>query len=89
MIRYALRTLPPADRNYHLDSGKLEFSALKWAVTEQFRDDLFYAPKFTVYTDNKPLTFVMSTAKLNATGHRWVASLADFNFCIKYRPGKT
>ena len=30
----------------------------------------------------------MTTAKLNATSHRWVAALADFNFNIKYRPGR-
>lgn len=30
----------------------------------------------------------MSTAKLNAVGHRWVGELSDFRFGIKYRPGK-
>ena len=30
----------------------------------------------------------MSSAKLNATGHRWAEELADYNFTIKYRPGK-
>ena len=40
-----------------------------------------------VYTDNNPLTYVMSSAKLNATAQRWVVELADFNFTIKYRPG--
>ena len=30
----------------------------------------------------------MTTAKLNATGHHWVAALADFNFNIKYRQGR-
>ena len=30
----------------------------------------------------------MTTAKLNSTVHRWVASLADFHFKIKYRPGR-
>ena len=89
VIGYASRTLSPAERDYHLHSGKLEFLALKWTVTEQFRDYLFYAPQFTIYTDNNPLTFVMSTAKLNATGHRWVTSLSDFNFTIKYRPGSS
>lgn len=88
VIAYASRTLTPAERNYHLHSGKLEFLALKWAVTEQFRDYLYYAPQFTVYTDNNPLTYVLSTAKLNATGLRWVGELADYNFIIKYRPGK-
>ena len=42
----------------------------------------------TVYTDNNPLTYVLSTAKLNATGSRWVAELADFHLIIKYRPGR-
>lgn len=30
----------------------------------------------------------MSTARLNAAGHRWVGELAEFRFSIKYRPGK-
>ena len=88
VIGYGSRTLTTAEKNYHLHSGKLEFLALKWAVCEQFRDYLFYAPSFTVYTDNNPLTYVLSPAKLNSTGHRWVSELADFNFEITYRPGK-
>ena len=88
VIAYGSRTLTPAEKNYNLHSGKLEFLALKWAVCEKFRDYLFYAPSFTVYTDNNPLTYVMSTAKLNATGYRWVGELADFRFNLKYRPGK-
>ena len=85
---YASRTLTPSAKNYHMHAGKLEFLALRWAVTEKFRDYLFYATSFTVYTDNNPLTYVLSSAKLSAVGHRWVAELADFNFDIKYRPGK-
>ncbi|TKS84065.1 Retrovirus-related Pol polyprotein from transposon 412 [Collichthys lucidus] len=88
VIGYGSRTLTPAEQNYHLHSGKLEFLALKWAVCDKFRDYLFYAPHFTVFTDNNPLTYVLSTAKLNAVGHRWVGQLADFRFDIKYRPGK-
>lgn len=89
VIGYGSRTLSAAERNYHLHSGKLEFLALKWAVCEKFRDYLYYAPHFTIYTDNNPLTYVMSTAKLNAVGHRWVGELADFRFDVKYRPGKS
>ena len=69
VIAYASRTLTKAEKNYHLHSGKLEFLALKWAVTERFRDYLI-GSSCTVYTDNNPLTYVLSTAKLNATGHR-------------------
>ena len=81
------RTLTAAERNYHLHSSKREFLALKWAITEQFRDYLCYAPHFTVNTDNSLLTYVPTYARLNATGHRWVAELSDFNFTVKYRPG--
>lgn len=88
VIGYGSRTLTPAEQNYHLHSGKLEFLALKWAVCDKFKDYLFYAPHFTIFTDNNPLTYVLSTAKLNAVGHRWVGQLADFRFDIKYRPGK-
>ena len=80
--------LTPAQQGYYLHSGKLEFLALKWAITERFRDCLYYAPAFDVYTDNNPLTYVMTTAKLDAVRHRWVAELADFNFKLQHKPGK-
>lgn len=88
VIGYRSRTLTPAERNYHLHSGKLEFLTLKWAICYKFRDYLSYAPTFTIYRDNNPLTYVLSPAKLNAVGHRWVGELADFHFDIKYRQGK-
>lgn len=40
-------------------------------------------------TDNNSLTYVLTTAKLNAVSHRWVGELSDFPFDIRYRPGKT
>ena len=85
---YGSRTLSPAEKNYYLHSGKLESLALRWAICNQFRDYFYYAPSFSVYTDNNPLTYVLSPAKLNATGVRWVNELADFNFTIKYKPGR-
>ncbi|CAB4015352.1 Hypothetical predicted protein, partial [Paramuricea clavata] len=51
VIGYGSRTLTTAEKNYYLHSGKLEFLALKWAITEH-------------------------------------SELADFNFTIKYRPGR-
>lgn len=41
-----------------------------------------------MYTDNNPLTYVLSMANLNAVGHRWVRELSEFRLNIKYRPGK-
>lgn len=34
------------------------------------------------------LTYILSTAKLNAIDHCWLGELAGFHFVIKYRPGK-
>ena len=83
-IAYASRSLHGSEKNYH--SLKLEFLALKWAMTEQFKEYLLYKP-FTVKTDNNPLTYILRTPNLDATGHRWVSALADFNMKIEYFRG--
>ena len=72
-------------KNY--DAHKLKFLALKWSVTERFHEYL-YGGHFGVYRDNNPLTYILPTAKLDITGLRWVASLANHNFKIFYRSGK-
>ena len=37
----------------------------------------------------QPTTYVLSSAKLNATGQRWVNDLTDFNLQIHCKSGKT
>ena len=73
VIGYGSRTLSPAEQNYHLHSGKVEFLAFKWAITDRFRDYLYYAPSFQVFCDNTPLTYILTSARLDATCHRWVS----------------
>ena len=84
VIAYASRGLNKSEMNY--PAHKREFLALKWAVTDKFKDYLIVS-KFTVVTDNNPLTYVMKSAKLDATGYRWLAGLSIFDFDIKYRRG--
>ena len=84
-VAFASTTLKGAEKNY--PAHKLEFLALKWAVTEQFHDYLIGAEHFEVQTDNNPLTYVLTTAKLDACGHRWLSKLADYNFSLKYLKG--
>ena len=38
-------------------------------------------------TDNNPLTYVMLSPNLDATGHRWVAALANFHMSLEYQKG--
>ena len=79
VIAYACRSLSPSERNY--PAYKLEFLALKWAITDKFHEYL-YGAEFQVFTDNNPLTYILTTAKLGATGHRWVAALSNYTFSI-------
>ena len=87
VIAYASRSVNKTEMNYPVH--KLEFLALKWAITDKFHDYLYGGNTFNVYTDNNPLTYVLSTAKLDACSHSWVARLANYNFNIHYRSGIT
>ena len=85
VIGYGSRTLNKSEAKYH--ATKLEFLALKWAITDVFREYLAYCDHFWAFTDNNPLVYLMEVNKLNAYGERWVSELAEYNFTIKYRPG--
>ena len=88
VIAYASRGLRGPERNMaSYSSMKLELLALKWAITEKFPDYLSGNP-FVVYTDNNPLCYIQTSAKLKAVEQRWVSELARFRFTIKYRPSK-
>ena len=65
----------------HLEKNKCSTEHALWRML------LFLQIRWheSTFTDNNPLTYVLSSAKLNATRSRWVA---DFHFTIRYRPGK-
>lgn len=58
---------------------KLEFLALTWAVTEKFCDYL-YGGSFTAVTDSNLLTYILTTAKLDATSYCWLSDLSTLKF---------
>ena len=65
----------------------MEFLALKWAITDPFHEYL-YGGTFDIHSDNNAFMYILTTAKLDATGQRWVASLANYNCTITYHSGK-
>ena len=65
-VTFGSHSLTPSENNYH--SSKLEFLTLKWSVTEHFKEYLTYLP-YVVQTDNNPLTYILMTPNLDATGH--------------------
>ena len=88
-ITYASCMMNETKQRYH--SNKQEFLALKWAVTEQFHEYLSPYGKnqneFVVHTNN-PLTYIFSSANLDAAGQCWVACLTSYNFSLEYQKGK-
>ena len=85
VIAYASRGLSRSESRY--PAHKLEFLALKWAITEKFNDYL-YGTSFTVVTDSNPLTYLLTSAKLDATSYRWLSALSTYSFKITYRAGR-
>ena len=85
LVAYGSQVLTTHEKNYH--STKLEFLALRWAITEHFKEYLLYQP-FLVRTDNNLLTYIMSTPNLDTTGHCWVSALAKYDFQLEYQKGR-
>ena len=63
VIAYASRSVSKTESNY--PAHKLEFLALKWAVCEKFHEYLYGAKTSDIHTDNNPLTYVLTSAKLD------------------------
>ena len=83
-IAFASKSLSKSQQRY--PAYRLEFMALKWSVTEKFSHWL-KGHDFTVWTDNNPLTHILTKPKLDAYEQRWVAKLSSFTFDLKYIPG--
>ena len=66
LVAYGSRALTAHENNYH----STKFLVLQWAIMEHFKEYLLYQP-FLVKTDNNPLTYIMTTPNLDATGHQW------------------
>jgi hypothetical protein len=87
VIAYASRGLKPHEKNMNnYSSMKLELLGMTWAIARKFKDYL-YGNRFVCFTDNNPLSHIMTTKK-SAVELNWLADLASFDFEIKYKPGR-
>ncbi|KAI7793453.1 hypothetical protein IRJ41_024975 [Triplophysa rosa] len=67
-IEFASKALNHSQTKY--PAHRLEFLALKWAVCDKFSHWL-KGHEFTVWTDNNPLTYILTKPKLDACEQRW------------------
>ncbi|KAL3226636.1 hypothetical protein MRX96_024836 [Rhipicephalus microplus] len=86
IIEYASRSLNEHDRGLH--SNMLEGMALHWAITGKFSVYLRGGPRFTVFTDNFSLSFLVQKGASNRRFARWTLDLAEYTFDVKHKPGR-
>ena len=72
-------------RNYSY--SQVRVASAQVGCVREFKDYLI-GSRFTVLTDNNPLTYVR-TSRLGAAQIHWLSDLALFDFEIKYRAGKS
>lgn len=84
MIAYASKTLKGAELNY--SATEKECSAIIFAV-HKFRPYI-YGQQFTIITDHNPLCWLMKVKNPNGRLIRWSLTLQEFDFGVKYKPGR-
>lgn len=84
-IAYASMAFTTAQQNY--STLERELAAIRWSV-KSFRAFLF-GVDFVVNTDHQPLVYLNNMRIVNSRLARTLEDLSDFNFVIKYLPGKT
>ena len=83
-IAYSSTAFSPAEQRY--STIERELLALRWGV-KNFRAFLF-GISFVIFTDHKPLLHLHNMSRDNARLSRTLSELEEYDFEIKYRPGK-
>ncbi|GJY51552.1 putative reverse transcriptase domain-containing protein [Tanacetum coccineum] len=84
VISYASRQLKIHEKNYtthDLELGAVVFALKIWR-------HYLYGTKCTVFTDHKSLQHILDQKELNMRQRRWLELLSDYDYDIRYHPGK-
>ncbi|GJS56543.1 putative reverse transcriptase domain-containing protein [Tanacetum coccineum] len=84
VIAYASRQLKIHEKNYtthDLELGSVVFALKIWR-------HYLYRTKCTVFTDHKSLQHIIDQKELNMRQRRWLELLSDYDYDIRYHPGK-
>ncbi|GKA90066.1 putative reverse transcriptase domain-containing protein [Tanacetum coccineum] len=84
VIASASRQLKIHEKNYtthDLELGAVVFALKIWR-------HYLYGTKCMVFTDHKSLQHILNQKELNMRQRRWLELLSDYDYEIRYRPGK-
>ncbi|GKA85493.1 putative reverse transcriptase domain-containing protein [Tanacetum coccineum] len=84
VIAYASHQLKIHENNY--TTHDLELGAVVFALKIWMHN--LYGTKCTVFTDHKSTQHILNQKELNMRQRRWLESLSDYDFEIRYHPGK-
>jgi hypothetical protein len=84
IIAFTSMCFGPAQLNY--STLEKELAALRWGI-KSFRAFL-YGAEFVLHTDHQPLVYLHNMKLVDSRLARTLEDLADFNFVIRYTPGK-
>ncbi|GJV89298.1 putative reverse transcriptase domain-containing protein [Tanacetum coccineum] len=84
VIAYASRQLNVHEENYtthDLELGAVFFALRLWI-------HYLFGTKCMVFTDHKSLRYILNQKELNLSQRRWIELLSDYDYEIRYHPGK-
>ncbi|GJX65467.1 putative reverse transcriptase domain-containing protein [Tanacetum coccineum] len=84
VIAYASRQLKVHEENYttyDLELGAVVFALRLWR-------HYLYGTKCVVFTDHKSPQYILNQKELNTRQRRWIQLLSDYDYEIRYHPGK-
>ncbi|GKC20805.1 putative reverse transcriptase domain-containing protein [Tanacetum coccineum] len=84
VIAYASRQLKIHEKNY--TTHDLEFRAVVFALKTW--SHYLYGTKSVIYTDHKSLQRIFDQKLLNMRQRRWIELFSDYEYEIRYHPGK-
>ncbi|GJS21254.1 putative reverse transcriptase domain-containing protein [Tanacetum coccineum] len=84
VITYASRKLKPHEENYTTHDHELGAVVFALKIWRHY----LYAIKCTVFTDHKSHQHILDQKELNMRQRRWLELLADYDYEIRYHPGK-
>ena len=85
VIEFESRQMKAAEKNYPVHNKEL--LAMKYALVK-FRVHLLGSKSFVVYTDHASLRTAKQSPQLSQRMAQWLTFFAEYNFEVKYKPGK-